>query len=328
MNEQETAMSAVIQAAEPDDGTTVQVPSGDAAGFNIWSPLKAFWPWVLAFTFVVTALVAVWRQSGEQTYAASVILTATRSNQESLGAVGSVAAAAGLGSLIGKGRGVTPFEKFTYLITSPDLAQWQIERRPVLKTVFPERWDEASQTWLPANDPVTLVRNFLSGESDEESEPSAFSLSSLYSRSISRRKVGDTDMLRLIYEDTDPKRASLVLRWIVRDANEMLRVEEIQRAELQAEYLRKRLTDVAIEDYRQTLIALLARQEQTLMLAQAELPFAAERVGSSNLDALPVPRRTVTYSVLAAMIAFVLAWMAAILVYVRREKLQVQTGGA
>jgi hypothetical protein len=314
-----------LHAEEPESDATVRGLGRAAEAFNIWSPLKAFWPWIVGFTLLVTASVAAWRQSGEQTYSASVILTATRSSQESLGAVGSVAAAAGLGSLVGKNRAVTPFEKFTYLITSPDLAQWQIERRPVLKTVFADRWDEAGQRWLPANDPATLVRDFLSGESDEGSEPSAFSLSSLYTRSISRRKVGDTDMLRLIYEDSDPKRASLVLSWIVRDANEMLRVEEIQRSELQAEYLRKRLTDVEIEDYRQTLIALLARQEQTLMLAQAELPFAAERVGSSNLDALPVPRRTITYSILAAMIAFALAWMAAILVYVRRERLQVQT---
>jgi hypothetical protein len=296
--------------------------SASAPPFRLADPLRAYFKRILLATLLGGSILLVAEATSSQKYAASVVVAPAKSGGDSISS--SLSKFSGLAGLAGLdlkgGENVTAFQKFTYLIYSPTLAQWQIDRRHILPVVFSKDWDAGRKEWRrPAGVLTglkTVVKSLLGMQ--PWSPPDAYRLAREYDRHLSVSKVGTTDMVRLNYQDTSPARAKVLLRAIVADANEILRDDAFRNASRQAKYIRGELATVTVQDYRQTLLGLLAQQEQTLMLTGSRQAFAAELVGSVDLAPQPVTKRPLSLAIIGGLVCFSLAYFVAAVAWQRR----------
>jgi hypothetical protein len=282
-------------------------------------PLIVYRSWILLAMFVVGSLVAAMRFFSPAEYTVTVILlpTATNDQDRTSSALG-VAALAGINLRgVGAGRAVSPFDRFMYLVNSPELAEWQIKHHDVRPLIFPQRWDADHKTWKA---PEGLLAGLFGAASPEA--PDAYEVAREYDAHLGIKKMMSgsamaegTGMVGLTYTDKSADRAYTILNNIMDDANELLRQDAAVRAAIQADYLRNKLASVAVEDYRQTLQKMLSEQEQTLMLTNSHLPFAAQSVSGETLPPERASKRTVLYSLIGAGFGFCVAYLFALLHY-------------
>ena len=289
---------------------------------DLIQPLVRYrWP-ILISILLISALVFAWRQSSPQLYAASLALAPANST---LDASSSLSRVSGLGGLASLGLGnvtskSTNYDRFIYLISSPELANWQIQHHDIRPMVFPGSWDAQKKTWRAPDD--LMVRLGLTHDTLPR-PPTAYELAGLYASQLTMTELGDagligsSGMVKLTYTDTDPVRASQVLRYIVSDANQILRSQSTRKATLQADYLRDKLSSTSVQDYRDTLLKLLSEQDQMLMLAKSNMPFAAEPIAEGDLSAAPVPKRSLLFAMIAGVVVFSLSYFVALMLYHR-----------
>jgi hypothetical protein len=258
-------------------------------------------------------------------YTASVVLAPTLSSDNISDKLASLSGLGGFASALGLrgGKSVSSNDRFMYLIRSSNLAEFQIEHRGILQILFPDRWDSEHKAWKPRSG-TAAIKGWLAWLSGNRiaDPPDAYAVVKEYDEHLDVKRVvaassvvEETGMMSLTYTDTDPTRAANVLRFIVQDANEMLRREAAQRATIQAAYLRAKLADVSVQDYRETLGKLLSEQEQTLMLTNSKLPFAAEPVSDIAAPPLRNPTRALLFGFIAGALGFCLAYFLAIVFY-------------
>ena len=282
-------------------------------------PLIVYRFWILLTMVVLGLLVATVRYFSPPQYTVTVILLPTATNDQGPGSTPlSMAAMAGISLRgVGAGRAVSPFERFMYLVNSPELAEWQIRHHDVRPLVFPQRWDAEHKTWKP---PEGFLAN-LFGPAVAQA-PDAYDVAREYDARLGIKKImsgssvaDNSGMVGLTYTDRSADRAYTILNTLIDDANELLRQDAAVRAAIQADYLRNKLASVSVEDYRVTLQKLLSDQEQTLMLTNSHLPFAAQSVSGEVLPPERTSKRTVLYSLIGAGIGFSVAYLFAMLHY-------------
>ena len=293
---------------------------------EIIRPLSVYRSWIILAMLVFGLGVGALRYLSQTQYTVTTILLPTSTNDQAGGGQGAgLSALAGLANLrgIGAGRAVSPFERFMYLVNSPELGQWQIQHHDVRPTLFPKQWDAEHKTWKPREGFMASLFG-----SHEAKAPDAYDVEREYDSHLSVKKmmsgsdVGtSTSLTSLTYTDPSPERATAVLNSIIGDANELLRQDAAVRASVQADYLRDKLATVTVQDYRETLQRLLSEQEQTLMLTNSHLPYAAQMVSGQMLEPAMAPKRTLLFAVVGAGFGFCLAYMLAILHYnLRRDR--------
>jgi uncharacterized protein involved in exopolysaccharide biosynthesis len=311
-------------------GSIGMEPESGSVRMEFVRPLLIYRWRLLALAILVGLVTMAVRLSSKPDFTATVVLVPTTQGSDVSDRVQQFS---GLASLAGinlrQDRGVSSFDRFFYLVFSPDLAAYQIEHRPILQTLFPQRWDAEHKTWVPPHGISATIKNVLSSVTGAPAwqPPDLWSVADEYKLRLSIRKVAaagdarETQMVQLSYVDSDPQRAQAILLAIVTDANQMLRDFAQARASVQAKYLRTQLSDVAVQDYRATLEKLLSEQEQTLMLTASKLPFAAEPVSAQIVPALQSPRRSALYAAIFGAIAFSIGFLFAILAFNwRREQ--------
>ena len=250
-------------------------------------------------------------------YTATVVLAPAANRTEMPQLKGGLAALSGLaGGKLGGGN-VSSMDRFGFLLTSTRLTAYQIANRQILRVLFPERWDATLGRW---KEPSGLMQTVAGGIKTLFGipawlPPDEFAVAKLYERSLAQGKVGDTELVRLSYTDKDAARAERVLRWIVADANEIVRADAALRARQQSVYLREQLRTSTIQDYRDALLALLSQEEQTLMLSSSQLPFAADTVEGGATSLIPTSKRPVTSAIAGTLVGLVLAYLVALVAF-------------
>ena len=265
---------------------------------------------------VAIVAVLVWQAAQTPEYTARAVLAPTdqeggdlKSQLSSLSSLASIA-----GVKLGDKGTVSEFEKFQYLLFSDRLGLFQARTPRFLQLVFAKQWDSARRRWRKPDGlgqsikdslfPVFGIPPWL--------PPDGRNLAMLYDRKLSVRKLGDTQLLQLSYVDPDPVRAGYILRSVIHDANELLRRDAQRRSQMQATYLRHQLAISQVQEYRDNFVALLARQEQTLMLTNADLPYAAETLQAETAAREPTSQRPFLYAAIAGAIGLCVTVFAAI----------------
>ena len=289
-------------------------------------PLSLYRSWIVLAMVVCGLGVAAVRYFSQPQYSVTAILLPTSTNdQTASGSSGGIAALANLGVRgIGAGRAVSPFERFMYLIDSPELGQWQIDHHDMRPIVFENRWDSEHKTWKTRQGMLAGIL----GSSDPGRAPDAYDISREYDSHIGIKRLmsgsnmtDPSGMVSVTYTDTSPERAYALMNAVITDTNELLRQDAAVRAAVQAEYLRGKLATVTVDDYRQTLQKLLSDQEQTLMLTNSHLPYAAQLVSGQTLPPALLPKRTALFGAIGAGFGFCFAFLLAILHYnLRRDR--------
>ena len=283
-------------------------------------PLSRRWPIVLAVGLVCAAIVLIWQARSIARYSAYAVIGAAENpgegSKSSMGGLGGLADAAGI-SVLGGGGQTSPFDQFKFLLTSPDLSAFQVKQRPMLQIAFNTAWDSERRQW---REPEGLRAGFLRWFNPIFDIPASppvdiRTLAGFYGGKIEIKPVPDTALFRVIFEDPDPARAAMLLNYLLRDANEMLRLRARANARMQAAYLRDRLARVEVQNYRETLVLLLQQQEQTLMLANGQMPYAAQLVEQINVSSVPTSKQPLLYSTIAFIIGLSLGAFGVILAH-------------
>jgi hypothetical protein len=191
-------------------------------------PLAVYRSWIfLAMVVFGLALGAV-RYFSAPEYAITAIMLPTATNdQTGSPGGGGISALASLGIRgIGAGRAVSPFDRFMYLVNSPELGQWQILHHDIRPMLFPKRWDADHKTWKPRKG----LFDFIFGSSSAPEAPDAYDIAREYDSHISIKKLMSSSnmaetssMVAITYTESSPERAYAVLNTLIADVNELLR---------------------------------------------------------------------------------------------------------
>lgn len=288
-------------------------------------PLAVYRAWIALAMIVFGLAVASVRYFAEPQYIVTAVMLPTSTNDQATPQSGGIAALAGLGIRgMGAGRAVSPFERFMYLVTAPELGQWQMQHHDIRPMLFASRWDADHKTWKARK---SLLSGIL-GPSSAAAAPDAYDMAREYDSHLTIKKLMSSSnmadvssMVALTYTDTSPERAYAILTAVIADANELLRQDAAVRAAVQADYLRGKLATVTVQDYRDTLQRMLSDQEQTLMLTNSHLPYAAQTMSGQTLPPNLSPKRTALFAVIGAGFGFCIAYLLAIIRYnLRRER--------
>jgi LPS O-antigen subunit length determinant protein (WzzB/FepE family) len=219
--------------ASTDEGQTLRV--------DLVEPLIAYRRLIAtvaaAFAILTVLIKLVW----PVTYVATAaIAPADTSSLPS----GRLAQLSGLASLAGVNlgtadHGASNFDRFRYLLTSAELAQWEIEHRHILSIVYSD-WDDKTRSWQP---PSNLFGTFKTLFGPRKA-PDPFAVARLLDSHVTINSIVSperTDTLGNIYMitywDTDPTRAAAMLQNVIAGADEIVRSGAQERARLQANFL-------------------------------------------------------------------------------------------
>lgn len=289
-------------------------------------PLRRRWKVVLATGVACALVVLIWQAVAIPRYSAYAVIGAAetpgQTGKSSLGGIAGLASAAGVNLPGGNGQ-TSPFDQFKFLLTSPDLAAFQTRQRPMLQIAFRGAWDPERRQW---RQPEGLMASFDRWFNPIFGIPAILvfdsrTLAGFYGSKLELQDIPDTELTRVVLEDPDPAHAAQLLQYLIADANEMLRRRAQVNARMQAAYLRNRLALVEVQTYRETLVALLQQQEQTLMLANGQMPYAAQRIEEINVSAVPTSKRPVLFATIAFVIGLCLGAFGVIVVHnIRRAR--------
>ncbi len=289
---------------------------------QFWRPLIDRWMLLAVLPLLVVLAVFAVQALKKPVHAIQVTVAPTRESvsgiDSQLGNLSRLAAVAGVN--VGKGDStVSDFARLRYLLFSVRLGEFQAEKRPVLPMVFDDQWD--GKAWRKPHGVVQWVKDTFYPMFGLEPwvVPDGRSLATYYNDHLSMNEVGETGLYRIRLEDTNLARGEKLLGWLVADANELVRRDAAERASARAAYLRQQIQRSPVTEYRENLATMLAKEEQTLMLASTSLPFAADVVQPVTSGHNPESQRPLLYAVLGGALGLGLATFIALLLGPRRR---------
>lgn len=226
----------------------------------------------------------------------------------------------GLASLFLSGgslsQGPPEWSRYVYTITSVRLAQKLNREYNMLHTVFSTRWDEKTHSWKPTPGFGAAVSRFFRGlfGLPPDPVPDIASLQGYVSSNVFLATDKETGATSLSTVAGDPKAGLTLLLRVHYAAVELVRDEIATRNAAKIDYLDRTIKTTANDQQRQILISMLAQTEQTQMLLNNDLPFAAQIIDTPVVPALPgspapinvllIYRIGMLVFLIAAMVAF------------------------
>lgn len=299
--------------SEADTPPRAPIDGIDIAGLalKVWQQ-----KWLgLAIVLVSLLLGIAYLKSSSYQYSAELVVTPA--DQDAPQASGSLSS---LGSLVGinmGGQQGTAFAMYTEAVKSHAVAE-RLSRNPrIMRTIFAGSWDPARSRWVErpsATRPlVVAVKNLIGIPNKPWQPPTAQDLHQYLSTALQVSEDTKKGIVRLTYRHEDPAFARYLLTEANRDADDFLRRKSLDRAVTYIRYLERRLQQVQVAEYRQSLSETLGAYEKTTMMASSDASFAVEPFGDvwvSPYPTSPNPKAVLALSVVAG----VLAWLFYVLV--------------
>jgi len=195
------------------------------------------------------------------------------------GGLGGLAKLAGV-DINGASPGAVQFRLFLTGLMARDTADLLTRDQSLLHELFPKQWSDDDKRWREPPSltrPVTRVIKRLLGFTVRPWHPPDGSDVQQYlsdNLEVYEDPKGPVVTLRI---DTDkPEMAPKLLVRLVGTVDQLLRQRALQRANDYVHYLTHQLNVETVAEYRQTLLAHLADQEQTLMMANADVSFSMQ----------------------------------------------------
>lgn len=229
---------------------------------------------------VIVTAVVIWFATPSYT-ATMVVVPAANATQGAGGGLlsslaGQVAGGMGLG--IGANLPDT-FSSFVQLYRSPAVVSLLDRKYHLRQVLFSSRWDSKAHKWIESpqtlKDYLSLGLHSLLGK-PISFEPSYSSTSRWLTQKISITLDPDTQLWTIQMDSPDPDQARWLLQTLYNATEGYIREQQKAQTLSQVAYLNRRLSQITVEDYRQTLLDILATQEKSLMLLDSTAPVAAQ----------------------------------------------------
>ncbi|MDO9488796.1 MAG: Wzz/FepE/Etk N-terminal domain-containing protein [Sphingomonadaceae bacterium] len=254
-------------------------------------------------------------KSASYEYTAELVVTPA--DQDAPKASGSLSS---LGSLVGiniGGQQGSAFAMYTEAVKSHAVAE-RLSRDPrIMRTIFAGSWDDATSRWVerPSSTRplVVAIKNLIGIPNKPWQPPNSQDLHQYLSTAMQVSEDTKKGIVRLTYRHVDPAFARYLLTEANQDADDFLRRKSLNRAVTYIRYLERRLQQVQVAEYRQSLSETLGAYEKTTMMASSDASFAVEPFGDvwvSPYPTSPNPKAVLALSVVAG----ILIWLFLVLV--------------
>lgn len=272
--------------------------------------------WVgLAIVAACLMLGVLYLKTSSYQYSAELVVTPADQDAPKVGS-----GLSSLGSLVGINIGGQPgssFAMYTEAVKSYAVAD-RLSRDPrIMRTVFAGSWDKQSQQWREprsATRPLIVgIKKLIGIPNQPWRAPGAQELQEYLSTALRVSDDPKKGIVRLSFRHEDPAFARYLLTELNRDADDFLRRKSLNRAVTYIRYLERRLREVQVAEYRQSLSETLGAYEKTSMMASSDASFAVEPFGDvwvSPYPTNPNPRLVL----LLSFVAGIMIWLLYVLV--------------
>lgn len=295
----------------------------NAIQVDLLRPILKYWRRICLGAIIGIIIALTYEMLSIAKYTATVALVpaANQTDPSNVRIDGLSALSSLTGGKLGKSDKVSNIERFTFLLNSVRLAEWQITHRRMLQVLYPEKWNSVQNNWHHPTGPFQWISEKIRQQFDLPAwvPPNKYSIVETYKLNLKQMKDGDTEIMRITYSDPNPNRAASVLEAIVTDTNNIVRQDAVARATEYAGYLRQKLQTNTIQEYRGTLLALLSQQEQTLMLASSKSAFVAEPIEAYSVSAIPTSKKPVSFAFLGFLLGALSSYAISAIVYNSRQ---------
>jgi len=206
--------------------------------------------------------------------------------------------------------GLSPYKRYLVTLTSVRLAESLQREHKLLQRFLPGRWNEQTQTWVPAPDVVSRISRGLNGLLGLPSppEPDATLLAKLLKRDLVVSTDRRENITTITYNSTDPVFALQMLRNVHNGAEKLLREQASRSNQDSSAYIQIQLERVTNETHRQVLIGLLSQIEADQLLLSSNSNYGAQIIDPPYVDSQRVwPPSIFMVLVSGAFIGVVLA---------------------
>jgi uncharacterized protein involved in exopolysaccharide biosynthesis len=233
-------------------------------------------------------------------YRAEVILAPTAAGDQkgegigrALGSFGGLASLAGV-SLGGGGSN----EENLAVLKSRDFLWKFVQEKKLMPVLFEKEWDKTANRWK---------------EDDPKKQPGQLRAHRLFVKDglMTVETAKKTSLVTVSIEWKDPKLAAEWANSIVDYLNQYLAERAIQRSERNLKYLNEALMKAQVEEFRKSLLDLIAQDTKNAMLATAQKDFGFKVIDPAvEPDKKAKPKRAII-ALLAAVLAGFVAMLAA-----------------
>lgn len=269
---------------------------------EIWRVLVKYKRMILLVTFGTALVAAGISLLLPNIYRAEVILAPTAAGDQkgegigkALGSFGGLASLAGV-SLSGGGSN----EENLAVLKSRDFLWKFVQEKKLMPILFEDEWDKAANRWK---------------ESDPKKQPGQLTVHRLFVKEglMTVETEKKTSLITVSIEWKDPKLAAEWANDMVDYLNQYLAERSIQRSERNLKYEREALMKEQIEEFRKSLLDLIAQDTKNAMLATAQKDFGFKVIDPAvEPDKKAKPKRAIIVAlatVLAGFIAMIVAFM-------------------
>lgn len=225
--------------------------------------------------------------------------------------------AAGLGVRMSTKK-IMPFDEFRILLNSERLARELDRSHSYVDAIYGGQWNEEKQTWnLPTGWRVDLDNYFRKfAPIAEWTPPSTQQLAQYIAGSILISDVQGKDVRawRIQYRHPDREFALQFLRNVFHTAENMLYSQELERVSKTVKYVKERLVNVTISEYRESLIFVMAQQEKRLLELQSGKSYVAQIIQPPIVTHQPSSPNVLVRLILGAIVGLGLGVVLVLLV--------------
>lgn len=273
------------------------------------------WPLILAGLGATLLAAIVYLHVATYRYTAELRVTAVFSAQQMPSGLSGIASLAGI-SLPGD-KAVTPIALYSEAMRSRDVAAAVVADPVLMRHIFAEEWDEASGRW---RDPGGLASGLLDGAKrllgvpvQPWSPPDAADVQRHLAKNLAIIEAPKTNITTVAVNDPDPEMAKRLLARLNEAADRHLRERALTRATEYIAYLERKLQEVQVADYRETLVQALSAQERTRMMASSDAPYSAEPLGAIVASVRPTTPKPAVILAAALVFGLLLGFVLAVL---------------
>lgn len=185
--------------------------------------------------------------------------------------------------------GPPDWSRYVFALSSTKLAEKLEREHHLIKQLYISRWDAKHKVWKPTPGFDASVGRFFDGLFGRpiDPPPDIKSLQDYISSKVKLSTDKTTGITTLNMTDSDPKKALAFVLMVHNAAVALVREDIAEKNIAKINYLTGALAKMNNADQRAVLINMLAQTEQTQMLLNNNLPFAAQIIDTPIVPALP-----------------------------------------
>lgn len=206
------------------------------------------------------------------------------------GSLGGLAKLAGV-DMNASNPGAAQFRMFLSGLTSRDTADLVAKDQDLMRAMFPKQWSKADKQWRQPPSltrPIThAIKAFWGITNRPWHPPDGGDVQQYLSEHLEQYEDPKSPVVTLRIDSDEPQVSRRLLLKLVGTVDHLLRQRALRRANDYVKYLTHQLDVETVAEYRQTLMAHLAEQEQTLMMANASVSFSMQVFNDAAIPPVP-----------------------------------------